>query len=113
MHRHEDVDTVLSKFLLDYQLFGDHEKITFVCLVIGGDHDKGFFTMLLTMSVEMESRDEQHHMDEVVDEIDSTEDKLEILHPLITNIAVGVLRHIMSSVTCNMTITIGANKEKK
>ena len=74
-HRCKDVDAVLRKFLMDCQLFDDYGKIKFICLALGRDYDKGSFTILLTMYLEMENRDEPCHIDEAFGEIDSTEEK--------------------------------------
>ena len=82
-----------------------------MCLVIGGDHGKGFFTMLMTLYIEVENWEKAYYIDEVVGEIDSTEDKVEILRPLAKKLEESFMRCNISSVTGNMPIIISSHKE--
>ena len=74
--RCKDMDAILSKLLVDFQVFSNCDNIECICVVIGGDHGKGFFTMLVTLFVELRNMDNACYVDEGTGEIDSTEEKM-------------------------------------
>ena len=111
-YRYKDVDVVLGKFLVDCNVFVDYKNVNYMCAVIGGDHGKGFFTMLLTLYIEIEDR-EPYYMDKVVGEIDSTKDEVDILRPLTAKLKEGFLRCNISHVTGNIPIFIAEHKDTK
>ena len=51
-------------------MFGNYQGILYVAIMIGGDHSKDSFTMLLTMHVEY-SDNQKRYIDEVIGEIES------------------------------------------
>ena len=110
-YRYKDADVILSKLLIDSQWFADYNNIAYMRIVIGGDHGKGAFTMLMTMHIELANADKAYYLDEVVGKIDSSEDKLDILRPLANKLKDGFLRCNVSQVTGNIPVTIGLHKE--
>ena len=69
--------------------------------------------MLMTLHVELRNMNKTCCMDEVVSEIDSTEDKMQILRPLTAKLKLSIIICNISQVTGNMPITIGLHKETK
>ena len=49
---YKHLDEVLSLFLIDKKMFANYDNINYLCIIIGGDHGKGQFTMLMTLYVE-------------------------------------------------------------
>ena len=80
--RHTNVDEVLNKFFTKDCDFPDYKDVKYMCIAVGGDHGKGAFTMLVTMHIELHSSRNPVCLDEVVGEMDSSKDGIEVLRPL-------------------------------
>ena len=61
-----------------------------VAIIIGEDHGKGDFAMLLTMCAESDSN-KKRCLDEVIGDIDSDKDNMDILRPLALKFRTGLL----------------------
>ena len=91
-YRNEHVDKTLSSLMTDANFFDDYKDMSHVTIVIGGDHGKGTFTILLTMCVEP-GVNKKRYLDEVIGEIDSDQDNMDILRPLALKLRTSLLNY--------------------
>lgn len=78
-YKYKDIDIILYKFLTNTNVFPDYNNVKYMTFVIGGNYGKGKFTMLLTLYIEFHDQDKGTYMDEVIREIESKKDEIEIL----------------------------------
>ena len=108
--RHKNENEVFSKFSLDEKNFPNHSQVKHLFIVLGSDHGKGAFTMSLTLCCEMDCARNKLHFDEVVGEVDSSKDEIEILRPLVLKLRDGIIKCSISHSVGNMPVLIAINE---
>jgi hypothetical protein len=84
--------TVLLKFYLPQMLGSFNKKIDEMELTLGGDHDKGAFTVIACLIVQFEDPSEETQVLEFqIGKIDSEKDSMELLLPLVEKLGEGLL----------------------
>ena len=64
--KHKNANEVISNFILDEKSFNACSDTNYMCIVVGGDHGKGQFTILLTLHAEFDNEKKHACLDEVV-----------------------------------------------
>ena len=109
--RHEDLDKVLFKFFTLESDFSEFEDITKSFIVIGGNHRKCTFSMLIIIHIKVYSSLETIIFYEVVGDICIPEDKIEVLRTLASIIRKSFSNFNIFYSTVNVCTSIKTRRE--
>ena len=109
--KHKNTNEVISNFILDEKAFKACSDANYMCIVVEGDHEKGQFAIILTSCAEFDNEKKRACLDEVVGEINSTKDDVELLCPLAMKLKKGFLDCNIGCNTGNMPLLAVKNKQ--